>query len=178
MYLLARSAASDAAPLVAGLRRAALELDPGLALTRTTTLHDFQSVTLYPVRMGAAMLGGFGLLTLSLASVGLYGVIAYAVARRQRELGIRLAVGARPRGLLRLVVGRGMRLVVAGVGLGCAVAFAATRLLSGVMHGVSTLDPAAFASAAAVLLVAGAAANLVPAARAARTDPVVVLRGD
>jgi predicted permease len=177
-YLLARSARGDASALVANLRRAALELDPGLALTQTTTLAGLQSITLYPVRMGATLLGAFGALSLALAIVGLYGVIAYAVARRQREMGIRLAVGARPQSLLRLVVGRGMRLVAIGVVAGCLIAAAATRLLSGVLHGVNALDPGAFLAAAVVLLLAGLAANVVPARRAARTDPAVVLRGD
>ena len=177
-YLLARSSRGGADALVQGLRRLALELDPELALTQTTTLAEFQSVTLYPVRMGAMLLAAFGLLALALASVGLYGVIAYAVARRQRELGIRLAVGADPRSLRRLVVGRGMRLVAVGVAAGLVVAAGATRLLSGVLHGVGALDPIAFAGAATLLLLAGVTANLVPASRAARTDPAVVLKQD
>ena len=175
-YLIARAERGEAAPLVQGLRRLALELDPELALTQTTTLAELQSVTLYPVRMGAMLLAGFGTLALALASVGLYGVIAYAVARRQRELGIRLAVGAHPGSLMRLVVGRGMRLVGVGVLAGLALAAAATRLLSGVLHGVGALDPLAFGAAAALLLAAGVAANLLPASRAARTDPAVVLK--
>ncbi len=177
-YLLARARPADATFLVPALRRAALELDPQLALTETTTLDGFRSISMYPLRMGATLLGAFGLLTLGLAGVGLYGVIAYAVARRQREMGIRLAVGARPRGLVRLVVGRGMRLVGVGILVGAGLALAATRLLSGVLLGVGTLDPAAFAVAAAILALAGWGANLLPATRAARTDPVVVLRGE
>ena len=175
-YVLARAERGDGDPLVASLRRLALELDPELALTQTTTLAEFQAVTLYPVRMGATLLGAFGLLALALAGVGLYGVLAYAVARRQRELGIRLAVGAHPARLLRLVVGRGLRLLAVGLVAGLAVAAAATRLLSGALHGVSALDPVAFGAAAGILLLAGAAANVIPAARAARTDPAVVLR--
>jgi predicted permease len=177
-YLLVRARAADAAPLVERLRRLALALDPEVAVTETTTLAGFMAVSLYPVRMGATLLGAFGCLALGLASVGLYGVIAYSVARRRREMGIRLAVGADPGALLRLVVGQGMKLVGAGVLVGGAVALAATRLLGGVLHGVSALDPLAFAAAAAVLALAGWAANAVPAARAARTHAAVVLRGE
>jgi predicted permease len=178
VYVLARSAAADALPLVQQVRRAALELDPTLALSDTTTLAGFQLVSLYPVRMGATLLTAFGALALALASVGLYGVIAYSVARRSRELGVRVALGAAPRSLLGLVVRRGMALVGVGMAIGLGLAAAGARSLSGVLHGVSALDPLAFAAAAAVLALAGWAANAVPALRAARTDPAVVLRGE
>jgi putative ABC transport system permease protein len=177
-YLLARSATPDAAGLVEPLRRLALALDPDVAVTNASTLAAFQSISLYPVRMGATLLGAFACLALALANVGLYGVIAYAVGRRQREMGIRMAVGAERRTLVALVVGRGMRLVGSGVLVGGALAAAGTRLLSAVLHGVSALDPLSFAAAAAVLALAGWVANVVPARRAARVDPVVVLRGE
>jgi ABC-type antimicrobial peptide transport system permease subunit len=175
---LARSARADAAPLVTDLRRLALALDPELAFTDTSTLAGFMDISLYPVRMGATLLGAFGLLALGLASVGLYGVIAYAVARRHREMGVRLALGARPQAVVRLVVSRGMRLVAVGVVAGLLLAALASSALRGVLHGVSALDPLAFAVAAAVLLLAGWAANTVPARRAARVDPAAVLRSE
>jgi putative ABC transport system permease protein len=176
-YLLARSRGDDALPLVEPLRRLALDLDPEVALTGTTTLAEMMAVSLYPVRTAAILLASFGLLALALAGVGLYGVIASMVARRQREMGIRLAVGADRATLLRLVVGQGMRLVATGVLLGAATALAVTRLLAGVLHGVSALDPPAFVAAAGILALAGLAANLVPAARAAGADAMAALRG-
>jgi predicted permease len=178
VYLLARSRGADAAQLAERLRRLALTIDPDAAVPQTTTLAGFAAVSLYPVRTAATLLAAFAALALGLASVGLYGVIAYSVARRQREMGIRLAVGADRRDLVRLVVARGMRLLGGGLLAGAVLAALATRLLGGVLHGVGALDPVSFLSAAAVLATAGWLANAVPAARAAATDPAVVLRGE
>lgn len=177
-YLLARTAGADAAPLASELRRLALGLDPELAFTETTTLAGLMGVTLYPARMGAALLGIFGLLALALASVGLYGVIAYSVSRRRREVGVRLALGARREAVVGMVVGSGMTLVGAGVAIGLALAAAASRLLQALLYGVSALDPLAFGGAVGVLAAVSLAANYLPAARAARTDPVAVLKED
>jgi predicted lysophospholipase L1 biosynthesis ABC-type transport system permease subunit len=175
-YLLAGTAAGDATPLVAELRRLALDMDPELAFTETTTLAGFMGVTLYPARMGAALLAVFGLLALTLASLGLYGVIAYSVSRRRRELGIRFALGAERREVVLMVLRNGMTLVAIGIALGLALAAAAGRLLESLLYGQSALDPLAFAAAVAVLLTVSLAANYLPAARAARTDPVEVLK--
>ncbi len=175
-YVLARSASGDAASLAAALRRTALEMDPQLAFTETTTLASLTEVSLYPVRAGAAMLGVFGLLALVLASVGLYGVIAYSVARRDREIGVRVAMGARPGDVVWLVVRGGMGLVAAGVAVGLGLAAGAGQFLSGVLYGTSAVDPLAFAGAVVVLTGVALAANFVPAARAARLDPLTALR--
>lgn len=178
-YLLARvapAAAGDARGLVGDLRRLALELDPELAFTETTTLAGFMDVTLYPVRMGATLLGAFSLLALALTSLGLYGVIAYAVSRRRREMGIRFALGARPREVTTLVLRDGMLLVAVGTVIGLALAAGAGRLLSGLLYGTSALDPVALGGAVAVLTAIAFTANYLPAARAARVDPVEVLK--
>jgi predicted permease len=175
-YLLARTEAGDAAPRVADLRRLALEMDPSLAFTETTTLAGFMGVSLYPVRLGTSLLGAFALLALGLASLGLYGVIAYAVSRRRREMGIRFALGARRWAVVGLVIRGGMGLVGVGVGVGLVLAALATRLLGGLLYGTSPLDPVAFGGAVALLAAVALAANYVPAARAARVDPVTVLR--
>lgn len=177
-YLLAAVASGDATPLAGELRRLALEIDPELAFTDTTTLAGFMGVTLYPARMGAAMLGLFGLLALTLASLGLYGVIAYSVARRRRELGIRFALGARRGAVIGMVVRGGMALVGAGVLVGLLLAALAGRLLESLLYGVSALDPLAFAAAVALLAAVSLIANYLPAARAARTDPVTVLKAE
>jgi predicted permease len=175
-YLLAATAAGDATPLVGELRRLALEMDPELAFSETTTLAGFMGVTLYPARMGAALLAVFGLLALTLASLGLYGVIAYSVSRRRREMGIRFALGAERGTVVGMVVKSGMTLVAIGIAVGAALAAAAGQLLQSLLYGQSALDPAAFAAAIAVLLTVSAAANYLPARRAAQTDPVTVLK--
>jgi len=136
------------------------------------------SVSLYPVRMGAVLLGFFGLLALVLASVGLYGVIAYSVSRRDREIGLRMAMGASPRDVVRLVVGGGMTLVAVGMAVGLVLAASGSRVLEGVLYGTSALDPLAFGGAALVLVAVALLANVLPAVRAARLDPLAALRQD
>lgn len=175
-YLLARTEAGDAAARIGDLRRLALELDPSLAFSDTTTLAGFMGVSLYPVRMGTTLLGAFGLLALALATLGLYGVIAYAVNRRRREMGIRFALGAKRREVVGLVLGSGMKLVAVGVLVGLGLAAGAAQLLSSLLYGTHPLDPVAFVGAVAVLSAVALAANWLPAARAGRVDPVTVLR--
>jgi predicted permease len=178
-YLLARSAQPDAAGALAAvgeIRRIALEMEPDLAFDDTTTLGGFMGISLYPVRMGATLLGAFGVLALALSSLGLYGVIAYSVARRRREMGVRFALGARPKEVVGLVLRDGMALVATGLGVGLVLAALAARLLTGVLYGTSALDPVAYGLATAVLVVIALAANAVPAARAAKVDPVTALR--
>lgn len=178
-YLLARSARPDSAGALAAaaeIRRLALEMEPELAFHRTTTLGGFMGISLYPVRMGATLLGAFGVLALALAGLGLYGVIAYSVARRRREMGVRFALGARPKQVVGLVLRDGMALVATGLGVGLLLAALAARLLTGVLYGTSAFDPVAYGAATAVLLAIALAANGLPAARAAKVDPVTALR--
>lgn len=132
----------------------------------------------FPARMGAGLLAAFGLLGLALACVGLYGVVAYAVARRRREVGIRRAIGAGGADVLRLVVGEGMALVGVGLALGIALALAATRLLQSLLYGVSATDPLTFATVPLLLAAVALAANLLPARRATRVAPVEALRSE
>ena len=178
-YLLAR--ANDPSPAAAHaaaseVRRLALDLEPSLAFDETTTLGGFMGISLYPVRVGATLLGAFGALALALSSLGLYGVIAYSVARRRREMGVRFALGARPREVVGLVIRDGMALVGTGLALGLGLAALAARLLSGVLYGTSTLDPVAYGAATAVLVAIALVANALPAARAAQVDPVTALK--
>ena len=129
-------------------------------------------------RTAASLLGAFGVLALALASVGLYGTIAYAVGQRTREIGIRMALGARPRDLLRMVVGQGMRVAPPGAALGAIGAAAAMRLLSNMLSGVSPTDPIVFSSVCALLALVALVAAWVPARRASRVDPMTALRCD
>jgi putative ABC transport system permease protein len=124
------------------------------------------------------MLGAFGVLALLLAAVGLYGVIAYSVSRRTREVGIRIALGAERSQVLRMVLFQGGRLALIGIVLGAAGAAGAARLLESLLYGVSGFDPLAYGAAAGVLLLVASMANLVPAMTAARVDPVRALRNE
>ncbi|HTG14413.1 MAG TPA: FtsX-like permease family protein, partial [Blastocatellia bacterium] len=132
--------------------------------------------SLFAARMGAVLLAIFGLLALLLAAVGLYGVMSYTVARRTREIGIRMALGAQTGNVLRLVLKEGMVLVGGGVAAGLIVAAAVTRLLASFLYGVSPLDAATFAAIPLVLALAALLATYLPARRAAKVDPMIALR--
>jgi putative ABC transport system permease protein len=124
------------------------------------------------------MLAAFGLLATVLAALGLYGVIAYSVSRRVREIGIRVALGADRLNVIKLVVGRGMALAAVGVGIGTLCAAALSGLLGSFLYGISALDPLSFAGAALLLLGVALLANYLPARRAACVDPLVALRSN
>ena len=127
-------------------------------------------------RFSMLMLGLFAVLAPMLATVGIYGVMSYLVTQRAREIGIRLALGATPRGILGLVVRQGMRLTLAGVGIGLLGAFAITRLMSSLLFGVGTMDPFTFGAIAMLLSAVALVAIYVPAQRAAGIDPMISLR--
>jgi ABC-type antimicrobial peptide transport system permease subunit len=139
---------------------------------------DIAATTMAPTRIGAYVVGAFGALALVLATVGLYGVIAFSVARRTREVGIRMAVGATRSQVLRLILSQGLRLALAGVALGGVGAAAAGQLLESMLYGVSAFDPIAIGAAATVLLGVAIAANLGPALTASRVDPNRALRSE
>jgi putative ABC transport system permease protein len=164
--------------LLPGLKAAVAELDPGLPLSEVATLDQMVTATLARPRVNAALLGGFALVALALAAVGIYGVIAYGVIQRTRELGIRMALGAGSDQLLRLVVRQGMAPVLAGVALGAAGALAAGRLLRSLLFGVGAADPLTFALVTGFLLAVALLASYLPARRAAGADPMVALRNE
>jgi ABC-type antimicrobial peptide transport system permease subunit len=151
-------------------------LDRNLPVHSIKPLAEHVTATLTPQRLLAHITTGFGLLALLLAGVGLYGLLAYTVAQRAPEIGIRMALGAQPGAVMRGVVAQGMKVATLGVGLGLAAAFAATRLLKGLLFGVSALDPLTFASGALLLLVVALFACYFPARRSASVDPLMAIR--
>ena len=166
----------DPRAALASIREISRQLDPKVPVTNLETVQQETSVALLLPRAGGAMFGLFGLLGLILASIGLYGVIAYTVAQRTHEIGIRMALGANSRDIARLVMGRGLGMVLAGVALGLAGAFALTRVLSIMLYGVSATDPLTFAAVAMLLILVSMAACYIPARRAMKVDPMVALR--
>jgi putative ABC transport system permease protein len=153
-----------------------LAMDPDLVFLEADTMPNVTAVALLPVRMGAVLVGVFGLLGMLLAAVGLYGVITYSVSRRTHEIGVRLALGAEASNVLGMVVKQGMVVALVGVILGLAGAAAVSRVLSSVLYDVSPIDPLSFGSASLLLLGIALVANIIPAQRAARVDPVTALR--
>jgi len=152
------------------------KVDPTMAVYDVGTLSQSLSESLSPNRFYLRLIGAFGLTALVLAAIGIYGLISFAVAQRTREMGVRLSLGATPIELLRMILGQGLRLAVAGVALGLAGSLALTRLLSGLLYGVTPTNPVALFLSAAMLLLCALIACGVPARRAMRVDPMVALR--
>jgi len=151
-------------------------VDKDLALTDVVTLSDLVHESTSDERFRTILLSGFAGVALFLAALGIYGVLAYWVTQRMRELGIRLALGAQGAAIFRTVVGEGMRPVAIGGAAGIAGAFAAGRLVKALLFGVEALDPFVYSSAIGVLALAAFLASALPALRATRVDPLVVLR--
>jgi putative ABC transport system permease protein len=170
--------AGDPARLAEPLRRGLQGLMPGTAFVTVGALERTLEPQLRPWRLGATMFTLFGVLALVVAAIGLYGVIAYSVAQRLHEMGVRIALGARTSDLLRLVVGEGIRVALLGIVLGAAAAFAAGKLLASLLFGVPARDPLTFGVVALVLLLTATLASLVPAWRASRVDPNLALRAE
>jgi putative ABC transport system permease protein len=133
-------------------------------------------ITLLPQKVAASMLAALGLVSLLLAAVGLYSVMAYAVTQRTQEIGIRMALGAQPRDVLREVLRRGIEWTAMGLALGTIAAFAAARLVASMLVNVSAADPVTFGATALFLAIVALAASYLPARRATQVDPVIALR--
>jgi predicted permease len=176
VYAVIVTRGRDAGAAAAVVRRELLALEPNLLLMENQTLAAALGTVLFPARVGAILLGTFGLLGLALAAVGLYGVIAYTVSRRTREIGVRMALGADAARVLGMVLRRGLTLIGAGVLAGGLLALLAARVLADVLYGVGSADPITYFVAGTLLAGVAVVANLVPAVRAARVDPMVALR--
>jgi predicted permease len=168
----------DPEPLIAPARNAVQSLDETLPLFNVMTMTEHMRLSLFPARVAAAILGGFGLLALILAAIGIYGVTSYSVAQRTREIGIRMALGASLASVSRMIVRQGVRLAGLGLAIGLGAALLLTRLMSGLLFGVSPTDPLTYAIILVVLAGAALSACLIPARRAAKVDPIIALRQD
>jgi predicted permease len=151
-------------------------LDANLPVADVKTFRDQLDLSLFPSRVAAWTLGGFGLLALLLAAIGIYGVVSYSVAQRTREIGVRMALGAKERDLLRLVLGEGLFVIAVGLALGLLLAVASTRVIAGFLYGVGATDPPTFVGVPLLLGSIALVATYIPARRATKVDPLVALR--
>ena len=167
---------NDPKAVAASVRAAVWDIDKDLPITRIRTMQEVRSMAIVSPRLNLVLFGLFAALALLLASIGIYGVTSYGVAQRTREIGIRLALGANRSDVVRTVVTQTIRLVTVGLLLGLIGAFALTRLMSSMIYGISSSDPATFSAVAFSLMAVALAACYAPARRALRVDPVVALR--
>ena len=176
--VFALSTAGDPAALIPAVRSAMRGASPDLAVFNIRTMAARFGATITTERLAVWLLGGFALLALFLAAIGLYGVLSYTVGRRTREIGIRMALGANAAAVVALVIRQGVRLAGLGLGIGLAAALGATRVLENLLYGVAPVDPLSFAAVALVLAGVGAFACWLPARRASHLDPIVALRDE
>ncbi len=175
MVLYVRSAGNPAA-ILPTVEREIRQFDRDVPLENAAPVVAVLDQSLWMMKLAAGLLGVFGALALALASIGLYGVMAYAVTQRQREIGLRMALGADRGAVLRLVLTEAGSLVVVGVAVGLGLSALASRGLSSLLFGLSPVDPTAFGGASALLVFVSVAAGYVPARRASRLDPMIALR--
>jgi putative ABC transport system permease protein len=169
-------AAGDPKGLISAIRHETQLLNASLPIFDIKTLSEHLSVSLFVARVAASLTGFFGLLAVTLASIGLYGVISYFVTQRTKDIGILAALGASPSDILKLVLGQGMTLVLIGLGIGLAISFAVTRLLKTFLYGVASTDLVTFSLVSALLAGIAFLACYIPAGRAMRIDPSIALR--
>jgi putative ABC transport system permease protein len=175
MFIVARAAASPLS-LSPALRSAVAAMDKDLAISNISPMEEITAQSIGQERFTLLLLGLFSALALLLATAGIYGVMSYAVAQQTHEIGIRVAIGAQTRDVLKMVIKQGMVLVLAGVGIGLASALALTRFIRGLLFGVSATDSMTFVGVAALLALVALVACYVPARRASKVDPMVALR--
>jgi putative ABC transport system permease protein len=168
--------AADPMLEASALRSALAEIDPNQPLVRVRTMEENMAATVAQPRFRTWLIGIFAALALVLAGVGVYGVMSYTVTQRTSEIGIRVTLGAQPEDVFRIVVGEGLRLALAGVGVGILAALALTRLLRSFLYGVSAYDPLTFGAVTMILTLVAVAASFFPARRATLVDPMVALR--
>jgi hypothetical protein len=177
-FVIVARAQADPASLAAGIRSTVASLDPQMAVANLKLMEDVADRSYATPRFALFLVALFAGLAATLAAIGIYGVISYSVSRRTREFGLRMALGATARDVVRQVMADGLRLAIAGIGLGTAGAFLLGRVLTSLLYQVSATDPATFAAVAAVALAAAALACYLPARRATAADPMTALRAE
>jgi predicted permease len=168
----------EPAPIAAPVRKAIVAVDASLPIDGIDPLASLMQQSIREERLVAKLASGFGVFALLLASIGLYGVMTYAITRRTREIGLRMALGARREDVVRSILFESLKLVAAGMIVGLPLAVSAVRLLASQLHGVSVVDPPSIAAALVVLAASGVIASLLPALRASRVSPIVALQSD
>jgi ABC-type antimicrobial peptide transport system permease subunit len=176
LNVVIRTEARDASQLTQAARAQVKAFDPTQIIWRAQTLEQLLGTSVAPRKFNMLLLGIFAGVALLLAAVGLYGVMSYSVSWRTQEIGIRMALGANRADVLRLVVRQGMTMTVIGLAVGLAGAFALSRVLRGMLYGVSPTDPLTFTGVSLVLLIVALLACLIPARRATHVDPIIALR--
>jgi predicted permease len=169
-------ASGDPAAALGSIQQVIRSIDAQVPIANPSTMQQVIGQSLWPARMAAILLGALGGLALALAAVGLYGLMAYSVSQRRHEIGLRMALGAESRLVIRDVLADGLVTVGAGLGIGLAVSLGVSRFVGGLLYGVSPTDPVTFVGVMALLVAVALTASLVPALRASRVDPVVALR--
>jgi len=164
--------------VVPSLRRTVAALDRNLPLSQVRTLEDVIVEGIAERRLAMSLFGAFSALSLLLAALGLYAVVSYTVVQRRQEIGIRMALGARAKHVIRPVLSQGMSLIVAGAALGALASLWLGGFLSGLVFGIGTADPATFGGVALLLMATALVASMVPALRAVQLDPASVLRSE
>jgi putative ABC transport system permease protein len=176
MSLVVRSATDNAASLGAGLREVIRQLDKDQYVPAIQPMTKFIAESVARRRFNALLTGLFAVVALLLAAVGIFGVLNYAVTQRTQEIGLRVALGAQTRDVLRLVLGQGVRLILFGLAVGLAASLALTRVLAVMLFGVTPTDPLTFVAVSFLLVSVALVACYIPARRATRVDPLVALR--
>jgi putative ABC transport system permease protein len=166
----------DPLKIIGSVRAEIQRVDRDQPIYNVNSMTGLMATAIAPRRLNLVLLGGFALLALTLAAVGIYGVIANMVTQRTGEIGLRMALGAQPRDVLMLVVGHGLRLTLIGAAIGMAVSFALTRLMTSLLFDVSATDPLTFGGVAGLLAAASLLACYLPARRAMKVDPMVALK--
>ncbi|HEY7545508.1 MAG TPA: FtsX-like permease family protein, partial [Blastocatellia bacterium] len=167
---------SDPATVAAAARREIWDVEPNAPISNVTTMEQVIADEVWQPRLSMFLLGGFAIVALLLAAIGIYGVMAYSVSRRTQEIGVRMALGANSNEVLRMIAAQGLKLSLTGAALGLAGAMALTRAMSGLLYGVEATDPVTYAAIAPVLIAVTLLACYLPARRAAKVDPMIALR--
>jgi putative ABC transport system permease protein len=177
MFVVVRTT-DDPFALTGTIRREIAGLDSNVPVPEFRTMEQVVAGSLSHSRLFTSLLSLFSIGSLILACIGLYGVVSRTVAQRSREIGIRMALGAQQSGVLRMIVGQGLKLALAGIVIGALGAFLGSRLIARFIYGISTTDPATFVAVALLLICVAMLASYIPARRAARVDPMIALRSE